>query len=112
MRRNWVRTTLTSLGTMVMVFVATLVLSILTFLDRVTTEKSQNLKAIVSERWQLPSQMPYAYAGALSEGAPQNEGDFRVAPQDSMTWSFYGGSTEKDMRLATRDNFLFAFALD
>lgn len=111
MRRNWLRTTLTSLGTMVMVFVVTLVLSILTFLDQATSEKSQNLKAIISERWQLPSQMPYAYASALSEGAPQNEGDHRVDPKDSMTWSFYGGSTEKDLRLATRESFLFAFAL-
>jgi putative ABC transport system permease protein len=111
MRRNWLRTTLTSLGTMVMVFVVTLVLSILTFLDRATSEKSQNLKAIVSERWQIPSQMPFAYADALSEGAPQKEGDHRVEPQDSMTWSFYGGSTEKDLRLATRESFLFAFAL-
>lgn len=111
MRRNWLRTLLTSLGTMVMVFVVTLVLSILTFLDRATAEKSQNLKAIVSERWQIPSQMPFAYADALAEGAPQDEGDHRVEPKDSMTWSFYGGSTEKDLRLATRDSFLFAFAL-
>jgi len=70
MRQNWLRTLLTSLGTMMMVFVVTLVFSILTFLDRATSEKSQNLKAIVSERWQIPSQMPIAYADALSEGAP------------------------------------------
>ena len=111
MRQNWLRTLLTSLGTMMMVFVVTLVFSILTFLDRATSEKSQNLKAIVSERWQIPSQMPIAYADALSEGAPQKEGDHRIESKDSMTWSFYGGTTEKDLRLATRSSFLFAFAL-
>lgn len=111
MRRNWLRTLLTSLGTMVMVLVVTLVLSILTFLDRATSEKSQNLKAIVSERWQIPSQMPFSYVDALSEGAPRNEGDHKVDPKDAMSWSFYGGSTEKDLRVATRESFLFAFAL-
>ena len=65
--RNPLRTTLTVLGTMVLVFVVTLVWSILDFLNQATTEKSNNLKAIVSERWRLPSQMPYAYAQGLRE---------------------------------------------
>ena len=47
-RRNPVRTLLTSLGTMVLVFVVTLVWSVLWFLDAATTEKSANFKAIVS----------------------------------------------------------------
>ena len=42
--RNGVRTVLTSLATMVLVFVVTLVWSVLSLLDKVTTEKSQNVK--------------------------------------------------------------------
>ena len=58
--RNPVRTILTSLGTMMLVLVVTLVFTVLTTLDKVTTEKSANIKAIVTEKWQNPSLMPYS----------------------------------------------------
>ena len=106
--RNPLRTTLTVLGTMVLVFVVTLVWSILDFLNQATTEKSNNLKAIVSERWRLPSQMPYAYAQGLREAGATEPGDYR--PIDSMTWSFFGGSLDEKKR--TRENSLFAFCME
>lgn len=107
-RRNSLRTVLTALGTMVLVLVVTAVWSILHFLDRATADKASDFKAIISERWQLPSQMPYAYAAALSEGAAKKPGDVR--PSDAMTWSFYGGTLDPIKR--TRENILFAFALE
>ena len=106
--RNKVRSILTALGTMVLVFVVTLVWSVLKFLDDATAEKSTNLKAIVTERWQLPSQMPFSYAATLSEGAYREPGD--IKPDDSMTWQFYGGTLDKGTR--TFENSLFAFALE
>jgi putative ABC transport system permease protein len=109
-RRNTIRSVLTALGTMVLVFVVVLVWSVLSFLDRATAEKSENLKIVVTERWRLPSQMPFAYASALKEGAAEKDDDVR--PLDSMTWTFYGGSTEADPKLRTRDNTLFAFCLE
>lgn len=108
LRRNLLRTTLTSLGTLVLVFVVTLVWSVLWFLDRITADKSQNLKAIVTERWQIPSQMPFAYAATLSEAAARNPGDIR--PLDSMTWQFYGGTLDPVHK--TRENIVFAIAMD
>jgi putative ABC transport system permease protein len=108
MRRNVVRSMLTALGTMVLVFVFTLIWSVLSFLDAVTAEKSQDLKAIVSERWQIGSQLPFAYADTLSQGAARNPGDAK--PADSMTWQFYGGTIDKEKR--TRENTFFAFALE
>ena len=107
-RRNLILSTLTSLGTIVLVLVVTLVWSVLAFLDQVTEAKSKNLKAIVTERWQIPSQMPFSYAATLSEGAARNPGD--VYPTDSMTWQFYGGSTDANQR--TMQNSLFAFAME
>jgi putative ABC transport system permease protein len=107
-RRNVILTSLTSLGTMVLVLVVTLVWSILAFLDQATAERSKDLKAIVTERWQIPSQMPFTYAATLSEGAAREEGDVR--PLDSMTWSFYGGTT--DLKARTLDNTVFAFAME
>jgi putative ABC transport system permease protein len=107
-RRNLLRSLLTSLATMVLVLVVTMIWTVLSVLDRVTTEKSQDFKAIVTERWQIPSQMPFAYAGALAEGAATKPGDIR--PQDSMTWTFYGGTIDPTKR--TRENIVFFFAMD
>jgi putative ABC transport system permease protein len=106
--RNPLRSVLTGIGTMMLVFVVTLVWSVLAFLDKQTSEKSANLKAIVSERWRLPSQMPYAYASTLIEGGAREKDDVR--PVDYMTWTFYGGSIEKDPSKRSIDNF-FAFAM-
>src|SRR5262249_26970172 len=71
-------------------------------------EKSADFKVIVTERWQIPSQMPRTYADSLSYGAAHNEGD--VKPQDSMTWSFIGGTLDPAKR--TRENIVFFFGMD
>lgn len=106
--RNKVRTILTSLATFVMVLVVTMVWTILYFLNKATEDKKEDLKAIISERWQLPSQMPYAYAAPLSEGAARRPEDVR--PTGSMTWTFYGGTLDPAKR--TRENIVFMFAMD
>ena len=79
--RNKVRTLLTALSTMVLVFVVTLVWSILTFLDTATAEKAENVKAIITEKWQLPSQMPFSYASSLSEAAARV-----LAAKGKLSW--------------------------
>ena len=66
------RTSLTAAATMLLVFVVTLVWTVLWFLHAVTAEKSKDLKAIVTERWQIPSQMPFSYANTLADGAARN----------------------------------------
>jgi putative ABC transport system permease protein len=110
--RNPLRTIFTSLATMIMVLVVTAVFSILSFLAAATSEKAANIKGIATERWQIPSQMPWSYAGALSNGAPHREGDIAVPPQDSMTWSFYGGATDKDPKKRSNETIMFAFCLE
>jgi len=106
--RNKVRTALTALATGLFVLLVTLVCSVLLFLDLITTEKSKDLKAIVTERWQIPSQMPFAYAQPLSEGAASKPGDIR--PDDSMTWQFLGFTLEQEK--PTRENMLFFFCME
>ena len=105
--RNPLRTVLTMLGTMVLVMVVTLIWSILYFLDQQMAEKSNNFKAIISEKWRAPSQMPFAYAAGLRDAGARNPGD--IHPLDSMTWSFYGGSTDPKK---TRESMLFAFCME
>lgn len=110
LRRNLLRTGLTCAATMILVLVITLVMSILWFLDFVTREKSANFKGIVSEKWRIPSQMPYSYAAGLSEGNYRNESDLK--PDDSMTWTFFFGSISKDPKKRTFNNGMFAFCME
>lgn len=111
LRRNLVRTGLTAVASILLVFVVTLVWTILWFLNLVTSEKAKDFKAIVSERWQIPSQMPFAYHAGLSEGAAAKEGDFRVDPsKDAMTWQFYGATIDPEKR--TRENIIFFFGME
>ena len=106
--RNKIRTALTSMAVFVLVFIVTLIWTVLWFLDNVTREKSQDFKAIITEKWQIPSQMPYSYARPLSDGAAARPGD--IKPTDSMTWSFYGGTL--DPAKQTRENIVFFFSME
>jgi putative ABC transport system permease protein len=107
MLRNPLRTLLTGTATLLLVLVITLIWSVLWLLDLVTTERSKDFKAIVTERWQIPSQMPFAYERILQEGASTKPGD--VKPQNFMTWQFYGGTLDARK---SRENLIFFFAVD
>ncbi len=111
-RRNLIRTILTGLGTMVMVLVVTLVFTVLTALDAATTEKQSNLKAIVTEKWQIPSMMPYSYAQALSEGAAAPDNPDAARPDDAMSWGFFVGSTEEVPAKRSFENMFFCFIME
>jgi hypothetical protein len=96
LRRNLLRTTLTAAAIVVLAVIVTLIWTVVRTLDLATEDKSQDFKLIITERWQLPSQMPMTHAYYLdpedSRFMPElrgliNKGDF-------MTWSFYGGSTD------------------
>lgn len=110
LRRSLRRTILSSVVVMVLAFVVTLVWSILVPLDAYMTEKTSDLKIIVSDRYQVPSQMPYAYATTLEEGAPEHSGDIRIQPANSMTWSFYLGTIDPEH--TSFESFVFFFVLD
>jgi putative ABC transport system permease protein len=106
--RNRLRSVLTGMAIMVLVLVITLIWTVLWFLDMVPAEKSKDLKAIVTERWQLPSQMPFSYAASLSEGSATRPDDVR--PDDHMTWQFFGGTIDPAKR--TRENIVFFFCME
>jgi putative ABC transport system permease protein len=105
--RNKLRTILTGLATFVLVFIVALIWSSLYFLDLATTERSKDFKAIVTEKWQIPSQMPFSYSNSLKDGAASKPGD--VKPADDMTWQFYGATTDEKR---TRESLVFFFAMD
>src|SRR5262249_27432767 len=82
------------------------------FLDASTEEKSQEIKLIVTERWQLPSQMPLTHADYLDPRSPKFLPELHglIGKDDFMTWSFYGGTTEQNVR-PTRETMVFMFAM-
>jgi putative ABC transport system permease protein len=108
-RRNLVRTLLTSLGTIVLVFAVTAIWSILDFLDLQTVEKTHDFKAIVTERWRNPSQMPYAYGTGLREAAARKPDDAR--PIDWMTWTFVLATPNEKTGNRARSDQLILFAM-
>lgn len=110
--RNPLRTGLTYLAIFVLVVVITFIWSILGFLDLVTTEKESNLKAIITERNQIPSQMKPSHEAELNaliatlpeKNRPKNGND------DLMTWAFVGGTLDSKNR--TPQNSLFMFCME
>lgn len=112
LRRSLGRTLLTGISVFSLVFVVTLILSILSFLDSATSTTSSDLKGIVTEKWSLPSQMPYSYADRLCEGGidPSASDDTTLKPVDTMTWQFYAGSVDPNQKGS--GNTVFAIALE
>jgi putative ABC transport system permease protein len=110
LRRNLLRTSLTYLAIFVLVLVVTLVWSVLAYLDEMMTEKSGNIKVIVTEKWQVSSEMPFAYAARLSVGAADATRPDEARPQDSMTWQIYVGTTDAEKK--TRDSMVFIIGLE
>lgn len=110
LRRNLLRTYLTYLATVVLVFVVTSVWSVLNFLDKVQSEKGKNLKAIVTEKFQIPSQMPASYIERIKGEILSLPPDIRPTAADMMTWAFVGATLDPANR--TIENSLFFFALE
>jgi putative ABC transport system permease protein len=109
--RNPLRSALTGLATTAFVLLVTLIWSVFALLDKATAAKARDLKAIMTERWQIPSQMPFAYASSLEEGAATEPGEYRVNTNvDAMTWQFYGGTLDPANR--TRENIVFFFCME
>ncbi|HEX4588422.1 MAG TPA: ABC transporter permease [Gemmataceae bacterium] len=110
LRRSLLRTSLTYLATFAGVIVVAMIWSVLSFLDNVMTEKSKDVKAIVTEKFQIPSQMPPSYENGLSaEAVALPEGLRADRKKDLMSWTFLGGSTDPDKR--TLETIVFFFCL-
>jgi putative ABC transport system permease protein len=98
---------------MVLVFVITVVWSILKLVDDITTERARDVKVIITEKYMMPSQIPDADADFLGTGAYTGKGDeYEVKPDDSMTWQFVIGSTDPDPKKMSINNLIFFFCMD
>jgi putative ABC transport system permease protein len=111
LRRSLVRTSLTYLATFAGVIVVAMIWSVLAFLDGVMAEKSKDVKVIVTERFQVPSQMPPSYeAGLAAEATGLSPDHAADRKKDLMSWTFVGAATDLNNR--TLENILFFFATE
>jgi putative ABC transport system permease protein len=110
LRRSLVRTSLTYLATFAGVIVVAMIWSVLSFLDNVMTEKSKDVKAIVTEKFQIPSQMPPRYETSLAAEATSLPDGLRADPsKDLMSWTFIGAATDPVNR--TLETIVFFFGM-
>jgi putative ABC transport system permease protein len=118
LRRNLVRTLLTSSAIGFFAFMITMIWTIIYFIELVTVERSKDLKIIATYKWSVPSQLPMPYADYLNPASSAFLDELRdprtgqplYGPNDFMVWSFYGGST--DPNKITPDTLLFFFVMD
>jgi putative ABC transport system permease protein len=112
LRRNVLRTALTGAAIVVLAVMVTLIWTVIRTLDSATEDKSQDFKLIITERWQLPSQMPMTHGFYLDPEDSRFMPELRglIGKGDFMTWSFYGGSTDKDQ--VTFETLVFFFCMN
>jgi putative ABC transport system permease protein len=119
LRRNLVRTLLTGTAIGVLAFMITMIWTVIYFIGLATIERSRDLKIIITERWQIPSQMPMTHGAYLDPGPkgnlmPELRGSdgrpLYYGSDDFMIWSFYGGTMDPNKR--TLENMIFFFAMD
>jgi len=110
--RSLLRTSLTYLAVFVLVFILCAVWSVLDFLSALTVQKDQNLKGIVTEKYQIPSQMKPSHLQGIKDMIAELPPDQRPDNIDDniMTWAFVGGTLDPNKR--TFQNSLFFFATE
>lgn len=112
LRRNLVRTSLTYLATFLLVLIVSFVWSVLSFLDAQTREQAASVKVIVTEKFQVPSQMPPSYENSLADAATGlPPGMAADREKDLMSWAFVGTATDPNPANRSLENILFFFAL-
>ncbi|HJZ92513.1 MAG TPA: ABC transporter permease, partial [Gemmataceae bacterium] len=110
--RALLRTSLTYLAVFVLVFVLACIWSILAFLAQITTQNDANLKGIITEKYQIPSQMKPSHLGtvrALVAELPPGQRPDNI-DDNIMTWAFVGGTLDPTKR--TPQNSIFFFATE
>jgi putative ABC transport system permease protein len=108
--RNPLRTSLTYLAAFLLVAIVTIVWSAIYVLDRFMQAKANDIKVVITEKWQANGAMPFAYARPLCEGAADPSNPEAVRPDDGMTWQFYFGTVDPEKK--TRESLVAFIAIE
>src|SRR5260370_25611132 len=111
-KRNLLRTSLTYVAIFVLVFVISGIWTMLNFIDSITQDKENNLKAIISDKHQFPSKMRRSLDREIYDMAMSLPPQMRRknGPNDIMTWSFVLGTL--DPNNPTQKNSVFFFSME
>lgn len=113
LQRNLLRTALTYVALFVLTFILTFLYGLLASVESLMTEKEGAQMVIMTDKFNLPSQMPPGYPRKLKdvirEKLPKEHQPDDV-DKNFMTWSFVVGTLDKTK--LTKDNSMFLFALD
>jgi putative ABC transport system permease protein len=110
--RALLRTSLTYLAVFVLVFVLCCVWSVLAFFSAITQQKDANFKGIITEKYQVPSQMKPSHLGTIKQLIAELPPGQRPDDIDKniMTWAFV--MTTLDPTKQTMADALFFFATE
>jgi len=113
LRRNLLRTALTYVALFVLTFILTFLYNLLLSIESLMTEKAGAQMVIMTDKFNMPSQMPPSYPGKLKdiirEKLPKEHQPDDI-DKHFMTWSFVVGSLDKEK--LTKENSMFLFSLD
>ncbi len=113
LQRNLLRTALTYVALFVLTFILTFLYGLLASVEGMLTEKEGAQMVIMTDRFNIPSQMPPGYPRKLKdvirEKLPKEHQPDDV-DKHFMTWSFVVGTLDKTK--LTKENSMFLFALD
>jgi putative ABC transport system permease protein len=109
--RNKIRTILTALAIFTLVAIFSMIYSVIRFLDLTMTEKSRDIKLILTEKYRIPSRFDLAKMKNITEKGElytklSNVPGYR--PENNATWTFVAATLDPDMK--DRDRFFFTIA--
>lgn len=65
LRRNKVRSMLTALAVMLLVAIFSMIATVINFIEEFTSEKSRDIRLLVTERYRIPSRFDYAFVDQI-----------------------------------------------
>lgn len=110
--RNKLRTVLTALAVIALVFIHTMIVTVVGFLDGFTKEKSKDVKLILNERFKIFSNFNRSYVDdMLSSQAPLGKELRQIPgfdPDKHTVWHFIGFTLDETMK--DKDQLFFVVA--
>lgn len=101
LRRNLLRSALTGLAIIVLVFVFTMIATVLRFLDAAMADRTADVQVVLTERYRLPSRFDKRFIDDVSEKGALHDQLMPIKGFDdkkTTLWHFVGFTTDPDMQ--------------
>lgn len=112
--RNPVRTVLTLLAVICLVFLFSMIESVLAFLDDTMTVKSRDVKLVITERYSIPSRFDRSHFEDIVKSGGTLNSQLKLVPgfhEDKYThWNFLGFTLDLDDPPKDKDKFFIVIA--